>query len=240
MGTNWNQHFRVRSNSKGTSVFGTINGAHTIHELSDLLDVFQYKVDSLRKAYETSRDDWQNADFMGFPAWEKDWQTFLARYQPVADWTRARIADGKKSGTAETALSAASMVFHPLSALGIQGNQPWDVNTDEPAYQHLLSVFKPYDGDPTSFDDLDRRFQLASMKWKEIKPPDYSKMPQPTAQDADFTAYKGADTAYQATTSVLPPLPFGPPMPLWKKVAWGALALAGLGMVIRISTGRIL
>jgi hypothetical protein len=237
---NWNAHFKRASRPYFVD-FGTIGGQHTIHELSNLFDALQSQVDSMKTQYETHHDEWQEKDFMGFPAWEHDWQTFLTRWQPVADWTKGRVTEVKAQGgkiTTEGIVASAVMTLHPLAMLSLSGSTesaPWDTITDEAAYQHLLSAFKPYDGDPTSFPELDRRWRASP----NAPPPPKYNVPQPDAPDADLNVYKGSDKVVKDLEKV-GVSPFGPPIPLWKKIALGAAGLVGLGIVIRIGTGRIL
>lgn len=94
----------------------TILGAHTAHELSDLLDAKVHDVAAY--ADNVSR---ANTSAPGWAAWLADWQSFLEGWGPVADTAAEAVASGKASW------------------LG------WDTDTEEDAYQSVLVAIHPLD-----------------------------------------------------------------------------------------------
>jgi hypothetical protein len=155
----------------------TINSKHTVHELSELLDNLDGFARSMRDL--VSRGDWatwSSNDPAGADDWRRDWDSFSARW------------------------ALASGAAHRTVADGLANLRGWDLTTDEPAYQVLLRAFKPSDGDPTSFDDLDRRWRVAQAKGAPPAPVYVTT--QPTAPDADLGAYQAADAGVKLVQAV--------------------------------------
>ena len=180
----------------------TILGKHTQRELSELVNNFDGFVAAMQHTIDTGGlDSWQLAAPLDANAWRADWARFLARYHPAAAAARAAVG---------TTLA-------------------WDVLTAEPEYQALVVAFKPSDGAPTSFDELDRRLRVAN-----AQAPDYAPT-QPTAPDADLGAYKAADAGLQALGSLAQAAKASLPSPTnpWVLLGTGAVVLILIGALRR-------
>src|SRR4029077_17280833 len=95
----------------------TIQGKHTIAELRDLLDAYNYQQSELEKAAAGAKDNWIYNNPMSQQAWQEDYNSWNISYQPVR--TRAN-----------TVLGGTSSIFQ-------------NVETDEPTYQALAAAFLP-------------------------------------------------------------------------------------------------
>jgi hypothetical protein len=166
---------------------GTIFGNHTANELSvDLLN-WQGFVATMAAAVAEQGSQWQSADAPGWTAWKKDWDAFLARWNPARDHAMTVIADAKNSW------------------LGLD----WTPVEDE--YQTVLQAYQ--NGSVPSvggLDDLVRRWAQAN---KAPLPQFTVSLDPNAAPDADLIAYQSADKAVKAiesaASSVKDPAKFG-------------------------------
>lgn len=95
----------------------TVLGAHTVAELRDLLNAYNYQQGELEKAADGARDHWVSQDAAGWTQWKADYDSWNASYQPV------RTA-------ANTLLAATATTLQ-------------NVVTAEPQYQDLAKAFAP-------------------------------------------------------------------------------------------------
>lgn len=213
----------------------TISGQHTLHELADLLSNFDSFAATLAAAHDSGWQAWSATDPAAADDWQRDWDSFVARWTPASQTAHARIQTVSTGDVALAGLSAA--LTDPLGGLKVlyaeaTGTQTdLDKVTDEALYQATLAAWNPSDGDPTGFDELQRRWGAQ----KAAPQPTYT-VTQPTAPDADLGAYKAADkgvqavqrVAQQAGALVKSALP-----PTWVMLLGGAAAVALLYMVAK-------
>lgn len=95
----------------------TIAGSHTVAELRDVLNAYNYQQDQLAKAADGGRDNWVAKDAAGWNQWKADYDSWNASYQPVRD-------------AANTLLAATATMLQ-------------NVTTCEPQYQALATAFAP-------------------------------------------------------------------------------------------------
>lgn len=185
----------------------TILGAHTLHELSDLLVNLNGFVTDMGKTYDAGWADWSNKQPAEADDWKRDWTSFMNRWTPVMSDAVSKVEDGKSS------------------TLG------WDLTTDENTYQSVLLAYKPSDGDPTSFDDLDRRLRAG----KDAPPPPVYHVVPPSAPDSDLGAYKAADQGVKAVQTTVSAAK-STLMPSTKNlIIGGTIAAVVLGIIVKIA-----
>jgi hypothetical protein len=149
----------------------TILNHHTVAELRDWLAAIDYQMGQVISAYAAFAPAWQTQDPGAHRDWAADWKALQGRYSPAHFKAQAAI------GLAQVALAPDSVI---------------PVEDEWQGILHALSrtVGVTARGD---FQDLHDRLVLA-----QGKPIDLSKMPQPTARDADLDAFKVADATIRA------------------------------------------
>jgi len=165
----------------------TIEGNHTAGELSDLLRSKDYSIKALKQA----RASFVWPDAAAGVDWDTDMAAFEKRYDSAATKARAAIIGAYATG--------------PLGA---------NVISLEGYYQDVLHALTRITGQiqKGDFQELDSRFAIASGH-----EPDFSKMPQPTAVDADLNAFKSVDSVIRIGEKTFPPA-----------------AVVGLGMIVGV------
>jgi hypothetical protein len=115
----------------------TILGQHTAHELTDLLDAYDYQLGQLDAAGQRVSATWMAADDAGYLGWIADLASFKARYVPVAAKGRASAAACllQDTGLVEDDWIACTVAFSPLNALDLRMRQaPAAVAAQAPTY----------------------------------------------------------------------------------------------------------
>jgi len=153
----------------------TVLGHHTVAELRDWLSALDYEAGQIASAYATFAPTWQAQDAATHHEWASDWKALQARYHAAR--ARAQFAT----------LRAQIDVGVPDSMIPVE---------DE--WQGVLHALAKTPGavGKGDFQDLYNRLSAA-----QGKPVDVSKTPQPTATDADLSAYKAADVVIRAGES---------------------------------------
>ena len=177
----------------------TILTRHSVAELRDWLAAIDYQMGQIAAAYAAFASTWQARDPVAQHEWLADWQALHTRY------TLARAR-------AEGAIGRAKIEPAPDSL--IPAENEWQ------GVLHALSrtVGVTAKGD---FQDLHDRLVAALGK-----PIDFSKMPQPTATDADLSAYKVADAAIRAGEAAV--------RQVTPSKGTGTLIIVGLGLLLGV------
>lgn len=96
----------------------TLNGAHTIAELRDLMNAYDSQFSALSQAFDAAAASWHAADDAGATQWKADFDAWNAgSWQPARDH-------------ANTVLAGTSTVLQ-------------DIETDESTYQATAAAFAP-------------------------------------------------------------------------------------------------
>jgi hypothetical protein len=178
----------------------TVLGHHSIGELKDWLSAVDYETGQIAVAYTSFASAWQAQDAATHKDWATDWKSFQARYGAARAKARSVIARSRLE------------VGIPESLLPVE---------DE--WQGVLHALAANPGTVAKgdFQDLYNRLTAA-----QGKPVDMSKMPQPTAPDADLNAYGAVDSIIREGEAVV-----GQVTP---SRGTGTLVVVGLGLVLGI------
>jgi hypothetical protein len=153
----------------------TVLGHHSVGELRDWLSAIDYEAGQIASAYATFGPTWQAQDAAAHHEWAGQWKALQSRY-------------GAAHARAQFAIARAQL------DIGI----PDSVIPVEDEWQAVLHALAKTPGAVARGDFQDLYNRLAAAQGKPI---DMSKMPQPTATDADLSAYKAADTVIRAGES---------------------------------------
>ena len=178
----------------------TVLGHHTVGELRDWLAAIDYEAAQVASAYAAFASTWQAQDAPAHHEWAAEWKSLQARYGVA----RARAQGAIMRAQLEIAI--------PDSVIPVEDE--WQ------AVLHALSK-TPGTTTKSDFQDLYNRLVAA-----QGKPIDMSKIPQPTAVDADLSAYKAADTVIRTGEAVA--------RKVTPSKGTGTLVVVGLGLVLGI------
>jgi hypothetical protein len=178
----------------------TFLGHHALGELRDWLAAIDYEAGQIGSAYAAFAPTWQAQDPVAHRAWLGDWQSLQSRYG---------VARAK----------AQSAIGHARWEVGV----PDSMIPVEDEWQGVLHALSKTPGATGTgdFQDLYNRLTAA-----QGRPVDMSKLPQPTAADADLTAYKAADTVIRAGEAVA--------RQITPSKGTGTLVVVGLGLVLGV------
>ncbi len=167
----------------GDSDFGTINGAHSLAEVRELLKAKDYEHGQMQAA----------ADKIGAvgiaakdPTWAADWKAFLDRYKKARDAAMTTGILGSPDG--------------PLAG----------VTPAEGTWQMILNTLTRDPSKPYTDQDEQGLFNRLT---KAGAAPDVSKVPQPATKDIDLGIYQKADDLTKQIDKVVPPSPAKNPWP---------------------------
>jgi hypothetical protein len=178
----------------------TILNHHSVAELRDWLAAIDYQIAQIAAAYAAFAPVWQSRDAATHHDWSDDWKALQTRYG---------VARAKALG----AIARAQLEFAlPDSMIPVEDEWQGVLH----ALSHTPGVSAKGD-----FQDLHDRIVVA-----EGKPIDFSKMPQPTATDADLGAYKAADAAIRAGEAAA--------HQLTPSKGTGTLIIVGLGLILGV------
>ncbi len=195
----------------------TIVGHHTVAELREWLAALDYQVGKIEEAYSAYQSHWRLVDRAAWEDWGRDWNVFKARY-------------GAAHTAAQSVIQRAAYLAIPDSLLPVEDE--WK------GIHHALTVSP--DGPYVKGDLQDLYNRLAAARGAPI---DMSKMPQPTATDADLSVFNGTGAVLDAGKAAWDALP-SPKLPdlsaitpsSGTKVLIGGGLLLGLVLVARSVT----
>lgn len=143
---------------------------HSVAELKDLLEVKQYTVEQLTKAYQEHKEAWITANIVEHDAWLTDWRAFVARYEPA-------VKDAK-----EKILAAWVFTATPNELIPAEG-----------AYDRLVKACTRSGTSVYTKGDLqDLHNRLSVARGRKVE---YPNMPKSTAVDVDLAIYSASDVA---------------------------------------------
>jgi hypothetical protein len=176
----------------------TVLGRHSVGELRDWLASIDYEMAQIASAYGLFAPVWQAQD----PGSHQDW---------AADWAALQTRYGAARGRAQSLLARARL------ELGI----PDSVLPAEDEWQAVRHALARTPGQVAKGDLQDL---YARLEGAQGKPVDVSRVPQPTAPDADLAAFKAADATIRAGESAA--------RQITPSKTTGALLVVGLGFAL--------
>ena len=178
----------------------TVLGHHTVGELRDWLAAIDYQAAQVASAYAAFAPTWQVQDAPAHREWAGEWTSLQSRY-------------GAARARAQGAITRAKL------EIGI----PDSMIPVEDEWQGVLHALAKTPGTSAKSDFQDLYNRLVAAQGKPI---DMSKIPQPTAVDADLSAYKAADTVIKTGEAVA--------RKVTPSKGTGTLVVVGLGLVLGI------
>lgn len=158
-----------------------IHGVHTVHELSNLWDLYVFEFGRMGHAFGKAALVWEAKDPAGYASFRSDFLSLGKDFSETQAPIVARV------------LALASRDSAPSWDIVPAIDPMWPLTGD--AFNGLLNAFQGGETDsPGGFNDLDRRFRMAPPEVRRFAP-DYSGIPKPDAPDLDLDAYRLADAA---------------------------------------------
>jgi len=174
----------------------TVLEHHSVAELRDWLSAIDYEIGQVGAAYAAFAPAWQAQDSAAHQDWASDWKSLQSRY-------------GAARAKAQSVLDRARFV------VGV----PDSMIPAEDEWQGVVRALAKTPGAIAKgdFQDLCNRIGTA-----QGRPVELSKIPQPTAADADLNVFKAADTAIRAGEAAV--------RKITPSKGAGALVVLGLGL----------
>jgi hypothetical protein len=178
----------------------SVLGHHSVGELRDWLVDIDYQTAQIGAAYEAFAPAWQAQDTAAQHEWAGEWKALQARYA---------AARGK----------AQAAIFRAKLDVGI----PDSLIPVEDEWQAVLHALARTPGAVAKGDFQDLYTRLVAAQGKPV---DLSKMPQPTAPDADLNVYKAADAVIRAGEAAA--------RQITPSKTTGTLIVVGLGLALGV------